>query len=391
MMIDWVSVVIPILHDHPINGGNVVSVDVDGNVEWRVEKRMSVEGSYGSSIQIRSDHSKGPYSGIRLDGNPVKWLQGHNVWGSTDLLGLITACLCKILFLVAPEIAYRFLSLVTPCSLAQLLAFAKSPDLTPAASEMRILGDCILPFVLTSKITRIDINSMYDLGNQKRVLTWIRAAHDSANMPYRGKGELKGATLYWGKNSRRWSLKMYGKGDELKSHKPKKSVIDHPHYLNSVTDFAERSLRVELTLRGLELVDKQLDSVQYWREGVVERVYISYLSGLEFSQNMRVTETPFDYEKLSSRLRACALAWSEGHDLRTLYPRATWYRYRREIMKQIGLDISLAPPSDRSEKSNVIPLFTIFDAKPMDTPQWAKGTSLYFEPPAYRHKLFAVS
>jgi hypothetical protein len=391
MMIDWISVIVPIAHSEPINGGNVVSVDIEGNVEWKVEKRISVEGSHGSTIQIKSDHSDGPYSGIRLDGNPVKWLQGHNVWGSSDLVGLITACLSRVLLLVSPAIANSLLSPSPVESLAQRSAVAKSTERTPTASEMYILGVSILPLVYCARITRIDLNSMYDLGNSQRVLSWIRAAANSANMSHRGKGQFKGDTLYWGKNSRRWSLKMYPKGDELKAHKPKKGIVDHPHFLEGVTNFADRALRVELTLRGMELKDKQLSSVQHWREGVAENVYISYLSGLEFSQNMKVTETPFDYEPLPARLRACALAWSEGHDLRTLYPRATWFRYRKEIMALISLDISLPPPRERSERSNVIPLFTILEAKPMDIPEWARGTPLYFEPPVYRHKFLSVA
>ena len=37
MMIDWVSVLIPLAHSKQINGGNVVSVDPDGNIDWQVE------------------------------------------------------------------------------------------------------------------------------------------------------------------------------------------------------------------------------------------------------------------------------------------------------------------------------------------------------------------
>lgn len=389
MMIDWVSVLIPLGHSKLINGGNVVSIDPDGNTEWTVERRLSVEGSYGSSIQLRSEHRAGWCSHLRLDGNPVKWLQGHNVWGTDDLSGLITACLSRVLLLVAPELVTDF-SLSVDAT-AQRCRGVEPAEWRDTASGLHDLGNALLPYVVCSEITRIDITGMYDLGNSQRVLTWLRAASDSANMSHRGKGQFSGDTLYWGKKSRRWALKMYPKGAELKAHKPKKGVSDHPNYLEGVTNFADRALRVELTLRGMELKDKRLSGVQDWREGVLETVYSSYLEGLEFSQNMKVTETPLDYEKLPARLRACALAWSEGHDLRTMYPRATWYRYRNEIMSIIGLDISLPPPRQRPEKSNVIPLFTILEAKPMGVPDWAKGTDLYFEPPVYRNRLFAVS
>lgn len=356
IMIDWVSILVPLPHSSPLNGGNVISIDPDGIEQWRVEKRMQVEGSHSATVQVRSEHKDGYCSHIRVDGNLVKYMQGHNVWGTSDLHGLVTSALQRILSQIAPDIRLQ-----------------------------------TLPFrVLTSRLTRLDITAMYDLGNSQRVLAWIRAAADSASMQYRGKGQFSGDTLYWGKNSRRWALKMYPKGEELKAHKPKKGIADHPQDLQSVTNFAERALRVELVLRGMELDRLGLTEVQHWDDCELERVYSSYLSGLEFSQNMKASVVIKDIEKLPPRLRACALAWSEGHDLRELYPRRTWYRYRSEIMEVIGLDISLPPPKSRPEASNVIPLFTILEAKPMSIPDWAHGTPLYFEPPVYPRTLYAV-
>lgn len=358
LMIDWVSVVLSIPHATPINNGNVVSIDVDGEIEWKTDKRLSVEGSYGSSIQIRSEGQEGEglYTKIRLDGNLVKWWQGHNVFGSDDLLGLITATLCSILPRVAPDI--------------------------------RLSDEIISLYVLCARLTRVDVNGMYDLGNEHRVMTWLRAAQDSANLRHRGRGQFRGDTLYWAEHSRRWSLKMYSKGQELKAHKPKKGITDHPHYLQSVTDFASRALRVELTLRGMELDRLGLLSVQDWREGVAESVYTSYLSGLEFSQNMKVASDLPDFSKLPARLVGPVQLWHSGHDLREFYPKRTWYRYRQEIKQLIGLDVSLPPPVSKPEKSNVVPLITVLEAKPMGIPDWAIGTPLYFEPPIYKASSF---
>lgn len=356
-MIDWVSTLVRLPHSVPINGGNVVSLDSDGIEQWRIEKRMQIEGSYSSSVQIRSEHKEHFCSHIRLDGNLVKFMQGHNVWGTCDLHGLITASLLKILAQVSPEIPTNLLPI----------------------------------YVSMARLTRLDLTAMYDLDNCQRVMSWLRAASDSASMKYRGRGHFSGTTLYWGKHSRRWSLKMYPKGEELKAHAPKKFISDHPNNLQSVTNFADRALRVELVLRGMELDRLGLSEVQHWHESDIERVYSSYLSGLEFSQNMKASVTIKGLEKLPPRLRACALAWFEGHDLRELYPRASWYRYRKEIFKFIGLDISLPSPKQLTDAtSNVIPLFTVIDAEPMRIPSWAFGTPLYFEPQVYSRVLAVV-
>lgn len=359
MMIDWVQVSIPYWHTTPINGGHVVSIKPGGEIDWQVEKRLQVRGSHDSSIQIRSEHKDHSCSHIRLDGNPVKFLQGHNVWGSCDLVGLIVCCLYDILPKVLP------------------------------ADEIRPF-DYLWITTLCGKLTRLDLTNMYDLGNSQRALSWLRAASDSANLKHRGKGQFSGDTLYWGKGSRRWTLKMYCKGLELLAHKPRQFSPDHPQYLESVTDFANKALRVELVLRGMELTKLGLSSVQDWNEPQFDDVYTSYLSGLEFSQNMKIVSEIKNLEKLPSRLRSVALLWSEGHDLREFYSRAQWYRHKKDIMECIGLDISLPPPIQCPNSSNVIPLFVILEAKPMEVPEWAQGTPLYFEPPARPKLLRAV-
>ena len=94
-MIDWITAIIPCHHDEKIYGGSIASVDLDGVIEWHVEKKQQIRGSYESSLSIKSlapNH-------IFLDGNPAKWLQGHNIFGSDDLIGLVNAFMHR-LFLI---------------------------------------------------------------------------------------------------------------------------------------------------------------------------------------------------------------------------------------------------------------------------------------------------
>lgn len=347
MMIDWISCLIPYAHREPINDGNVTSVNPDGVVEWSTEKRLSVQGSYSSTIQIRSEHKDFPCSHIYLTGNPVKFLQGHNVWGSSDLLGLITATLERTLQAVKPEL------------------------LTPDLPE----------FVNLATISRVDLTSMYDLGNDKRVNAWLTSAEQSANLKHRGRGHFSGNTLYFGKKSKRWSLKLYHKGSELKAHKVKGY---NPTQLEFVTNYADRALRSEVVIRGLELDKTGFRSVSDWDEFTAETLYTSYVSRLEFSENMKTITDDSELENLPPRLTAPFQLWREGFDLKTMYSRATWYRYRKEILEAIKVDISLQSPKNRPEASNVVPLIQILEAKPMSIPDWAHGTELYFEPNHYR-------
>lgn len=79
-MIDWVTAIIPCFHDGEIYGGSIASVDVDGVIEWRVDKKKQVRGSYESNLNIKSISN----TEILLDGNPAKWLQGHNMFGTGE-------------------------------------------------------------------------------------------------------------------------------------------------------------------------------------------------------------------------------------------------------------------------------------------------------------------
>ena len=85
-MIDWVSAKLICNHDpDKLSSGLVASLDRDGNTEWLVHKKFSVEGSFSTKVQIQSLTD----TQIYISGNPTKFLQGHNLFGSNDIVGLM--------------------------------------------------------------------------------------------------------------------------------------------------------------------------------------------------------------------------------------------------------------------------------------------------------------
>jgi II/X family phage/plasmid replication protein len=87
--------------------------------------------------------------------------------------------------------------------------------------------------------------------------------------------------------------------------------------------------------------------------------------------------TPANLEGLPVRLIAVYTLWKDGVDLRALYPKASFYRYRSEFLKQ-GIDIAIRQPS---KPDNVIPLVRVLRPEAIaQVPDWAIGTSLYFDP-----------
>jgi II/X family phage/plasmid replication protein len=86
--------------------------------------------------------------------------------------------------------------------------------------------------------------------------------------------------------------------------------------------------------------------------------------------------TPAILDDLPARLIAVYKLWKDGEDPRGMYPKATFYRYRREFLSH-GIDIAIRQPST---PDNVIPLIRVLRPEAIaQVPYWAIGTSLYFD------------
>jgi II/X family phage/plasmid replication protein len=60
-------------------------IDADGSIEWQSPRLRSVQGSCESTLMLRTVEQ----NRLLISGNPARWLQGHNLFGSNDLLGLV--------------------------------------------------------------------------------------------------------------------------------------------------------------------------------------------------------------------------------------------------------------------------------------------------------------
>lgn len=345
-MIDWLSMVVPCRHETPITGGHVVSIKPSGEVDWKCSKRTTVEGSFSSGLQVRTaTHTADACTHIEISGNPVKFFQGHNLWGTDDLPSLAVA-------------AIRYI--------ANHLGLTYSAD-----DEAAWLTGAI-------QLTRVDVTTSFHLQHRNAVLEWLRSAEQTAHLSHRGRGQLvKGSTLYFGKNSRRWSLKLYSKGQEItaKGH-GQDAILNLP----SAVAWADRTLRAELTLRSMELQRMKLAFVSDWlhSDGTPESVTTQLLHDRFGGMTMTTTaHLPAEIlDALRPALRMAYQSWESGSDLRAILPHRTFYKYRSELLPH-GIDIATLRPK---EVSNVVPLFRVLEAVPVGVPDWAQGTALYFEP-----------
>ena len=182
-MIDWIKAVIPCRHSKLISGGVIIALnDESGAVDWETRRRRAVEGSHSSKVYVTSVDE----SHILVDGNPSKFLQGHNVFGTNELPGLCEAFFARVC---------RQLEVET--MLSDRRAWRRG--------EYRL--------------RRVDVAESFRLGSQTEVAAWLRAAAPAVRGKHQAASAYAGETLYLGQHSRRISLKAYNKWRELQKHR----------------------------------------------------------------------------------------------------------------------------------------------------------------------------
>lgn len=342
-MIDWVDFVAPLVHDEgqgsPFYAGEVMSTTPEGELDWGIFKRMQMLGSYSTTVQVRSARMADGRQAVRVSGNLVKWFQGHNIFGTNDLRGLVLESLSKV------------------------MAIGK---LSPTISELQnwVAGDV--------ELLRVDCTESADFGNEKRVLNALRSLDQSANLKFRGRGQFNGHSLLFGKGSRNWSLTLYSKGTELAKHKLPPELLDTP-----LRGFADGLLRMEFRLLSMHLKKLGLSKLWAWCENTASSVHQIMLQNLQISDATMLDSDII--ESLPTRYKLVYQSWRDGHDLRTILTRPTFYRHRRALLAY-GVDIAIKQDRKDAEASNVVPIRVVLVGKPVTVPEWALNTPLYFQP-----------
>ncbi|EDU9608725.1 Replication-associated protein G2P [Salmonella enterica subsp. enterica] len=339
-MIDWITAIYPCVHE-PLPSGSVISIDASGEVEWKTVKRLAVRGSHESALYVRSVGSdgEGRCSHLYIDGNPSKFLQGHNVVGSDDLRGLAVVVYARVLSLL---------------------------NIPHHMHSYREVLDGMF------RLLRVDINYMFELGSLDNVRSWLYAAEFKARTRH-GRATGKGGTVYFGQHSRRWGSKAYSKYDEHMSGKKGHQMSDEFVYAG-LLDWVRDKLRIELVLRSLELKKINRSLGINWTVETASNLFSDYIGRIEMSQNVLLTDEKLN--KLPRHMQSTYLLWKQGSNLRDILPSRTFFRHRKELLGY-GIDINFY--CETPDKSNIIPLVRVLEARPVQIPQWIYEKGLIFD------------
>jgi len=261
---------------------------------------VTLEGSYDNRLLVQSRTGCDLY----VSGNPVKFIQGHNLYGPCDPVGLF--------FDAGWEIR-------------------KAVGLFPSAATWQG-NDFVGP-----RFTRIDLTRSYRFPTAAIARAWLRDCGGTARSRH-GGALIADGTIYFGKTSERWTLKLYHKGDELLARKKGHRLPDELPQREKLLEWATGVVRFELTLRSKEL--EKID-VRQWQP---LQVWQAYFDKVTWNQNARMLEADMFEVELPRKLRMTLELWRAGTDPRSLMGRNTFYFHRRELLKAVGVDIASPPP-----------------------------------------------
>lgn len=334
-MIDWVTGKFWITHNPEVlrSGQSIRTKIVDGveTIEYDIANRLSVKGSHDATITIRS-HTDNT---VEISGNPAKFLQGHNVFGTNDLKYLVAKMIDKL------------------CMIDEL-------ELKPTDIEYENIQEG------KYHLSRVDVNEHFAFPSAQVARAWLRAAGNSANMKFRGAGLFKEGTLYF--EGKRYIPKIYFKYDEINSKDKSHRLPDELLQIPELIEYAEKSLRFEIKILSTQLKDWYLHLGCNWdADTATMLINDQFISKLQLSANMPIENEVI--ESLPKNLRLTYTAWVNGEDLRQVLSRPTFYRYRTRLM-EYGIDISIVKDIEK-EQSNVVSMIRYLEAVPMGIPDWA--------------------
>jgi II/X family phage/plasmid replication protein len=337
-MVDWVTARVPCTLPGHINGGAVIFIDAAGAVERSTDRRLQVAGSHASTLAVRGCGGE-----LEISGNPAKWLQGHNVFGSSHPIRLV----------------YHVMRRLVPIL-----------DLTPTLNERRawVYGDYDL--------LRVDVTRMYDLGSNAEVVRFLNGAAVVAKGRHQKASAYGSDTVYIGQRSSRVTVKFYNKLLEMLTRGHMLPDTLAPEDRDMLLKFVEGQLRYELTLRSKELAERGLRSACAWSSDTADRLLDERLGKIELNDALRLAEDVV--QQLPLKLALIYHAWRAGTDFKAIYTRPTFYRYRRQLLAY-DIDIAEVRPHEVIAESQYLmgrPLKSFLVGPGVSPPDWAKGTEL---------------
>ena len=323
---DWISFIAPFVHreEDIINGGRRLDESEDGRINWEINKRKSVEGSFSSTVSVKSVdffNELAPFDSVNgalkrfdkmlpagvaedvllktpwreenreklflveISGNPTKFFQGHNVFadGNVDIAVICQMMACDI--------------------------FARM-GLVPSAEDM------VRWSLGYFKISRIDGNINLQVNDPEKVNAVVNTLNKTvtnrASKSCHFRNNRGGSTVSFGSNGYK-KVQFYDKyAEQIKAgHGP----VEDLDYRDEILEEAKGVIRFETRFGG-EWFSKKKE-LQYacdWEFGTLAELVKQEFDNLDIGVNNILNGKAMDklLETLPGHLVRTALLWKGG-------------------------------------------------------------------------------
>lgn len=268
--VDFLKVVVHVSHDqHGLNDGIRVDIrrtengyDTDAQMQSFRPIWVQNPASYSSQLKIKSlSESK-----LLIEGNFYKWLYGQNVTGSTDLIGLVAD--------VVEALAVQY------------------PVIKPTQEQLEAIKQGVFD------ISIVDVNKALLFQDKAEALKYLERLKHNSSYPYRNKKDIESNGIYFGKTSRRWLIKYYHKGNEIKANRKHQK-----HITPELQALADVMIRCEMRIKWTQLKDWDLLTGDKWDDVTVRRLIDTAHSKLRLPEPIELPEMPKRYVKFVSCFR----------------------------------------------------------------------------------------
>ncbi|MDP9123062.1 MAG: phage/plasmid replication protein [Pseudomonadota bacterium] len=323
--VDWLS----IAQVHPegglpvVDSGCVLAVDEDGQLKWKTTSAVKHEGSFATSLNVRSDGFR-----VTFSGNVSRFGRSDNLFGFD-----FWECLRRI---------------------NAVLAHYELPPFTPGVKREEVSRGEVRYIWSGARVSRIDLTANYEAGSADDAhayLQWLGSQHVGR---HEGRVLGQGETVAWGGGKRQY-WKAYIKHLELVRHGCEdKQVIEHCT-ARGVVRF-EGTLRSDaLTRFGAAYLG---DYESGWAMGQLIQAFKDHSEVVA-----RAEKCTDDLDDLPKHLRGSARDYLAGMDLQTRMSRASFYRHRNALLPY-GIDIAVRNVRPFQPRIRVIVL------RPAEVPHW---------------------
>lgn len=376
-MIDWLSFRFPLSAVEHALVGRIFRTDQGGALEWQTLASIQATGSFDSSVYVRMRYWDAPEDGaisaravrdgvmrswphhfsgwcLEISGSPAKFLQGHNVFGGSDVRALCCEMARQVVLFLVRE------------------GYVRHEALDRAQLEWAREGHFWL--------TRVDLNASLAIGDASLLDSVFRGL-SCCKLAFRKRDVVKvpgRQSVSWGPGSSYWWLKAYGKAVELEKHVPPARETVSDELYARLLDFASPLLRVEVQLNALYLDAAGLRLASSWDSVDTFALLREFMAKVEVSGAVLLDES--QEASMPPALQLVYDSWRRGRDMKKLLSLRTFYRRRKELLAY-GVDIGdVQARVVEAVPSSQIDLREIWSRPFVGVPDWAKGTPLYFEP-----------